>query len=124
MFFVDEPDNVLCFIYDVGHVNPDDMSRTCSSGEHAENASAAADVEHDLVFEHLLGVARDTVAVELGAHAVLEHFFVNAEMAVARHVRLVLVQSQASNGVGRCGWVVHRRRKCVRIEQTLSCVSK
>lgn len=53
--------------------------------EDAEDASAAAHVQHDLVLEEML-VALNSVHVGAGAHLVLEHFLMNVEVRVAVEV--------------------------------------
>ena len=66
----DSHDDVHGAVGDVTHIDCDDEFGAGASGEHAENACAAADVEHDLVGEQR-AVLVHAVAVELGPNAIL-----------------------------------------------------
>ena len=54
----------------------DDVFRARLGGEHAEDACAAADVEHELVLEQVR-VVDDRVAVRARAHCVLQHLLMD-----------------------------------------------
>ena len=68
-------------VSDVTHVDGDDVASTCARGEHAENAGAAADVEHDLALKQGALLVH-AVAVELGANAVLVQIHVHDNVHV------------------------------------------
>ena len=60
-----------------GDTHADDVLRARLGGEHAEDARAAADVEHELVLEQVR-VVDDRVAVRARAHGVLQHLLMDA----------------------------------------------
>jgi hypothetical protein len=55
----------------------DEWSQPYLGGKEGEDASAAADVHHNLVFEEER-ILNDRIVVRLGAHLVLQHFLMNA----------------------------------------------
>ena len=55
----------------------DDVFGARLGGEHAQDASTTADIEHDLVLEQM-GVLDDRVSVRSRADGVFQHLFVNA----------------------------------------------
>ena|SRR5699024_7939627 len=70
------------------------------SGKHAENASAAANIEHHFVLENV-PVQEDGILVGASSNFVLQHLLVNAMVSV--RVKVVVLRShvRSSHIVGR-----------------------
>ncbi|KAJ8527501.1 hypothetical protein ON010_g14762 [Phytophthora cinnamomi] len=68
-------------------------------GEHGQDAGAAAHVQHNLVLEQVLAL-QDGVHVRLGAHRVLEHLLMDAEVRVRVEVLVLLLLGDVVVGVG------------------------
>eukprot|EP00636_Phaeomonas_parva_P000135 CAMPEP_0118867778 /NCGR_PEP_ID=MMETSP1163-20130328/11251_1 /TAXON_ID=124430 /ORGANISM="Phaeomonas parva, Strain CCMP2877" /LENGTH=1045 /DNA_ID=CAMNT_0006802227 /DNA_START=145 /DNA_END=3281 /DNA_ORIENTATION=+ len=97
-------DDLPRLVSDAAALNGNHVRRAGARGEHGQDTRAAAHV-HDHLAREQMRIIHDGVAVAHGAHGVLQHLLMDAEVAVGVEVVALEVAASGANGAaaGACG---------------------